>query len=207
MRCDGCAEPIVGPRLQCVHCEVRVDLCVGCAARDAGGATRLRLRDGRRHPRRHVFRRVRQKVLGYDAPSEARLAAGGGGTSAGASSLQQEDLLELTANHVDMRPGLGTAAAAAARAAEVRALEARTAAAARAAAAAAAPARSASASSGAAAHQRGRKRAAPQLPLELPPSRRGAQGGAPSASHGPSLGASQASGGGNSPIVLSSDED
>ena len=186
---------------------MRVDLCVGCAARDAGGTTRLRLRDGRRHPRRHVFRRVRQKVLGYDAPSEAMLAAGGGGTSAGASSLQQEDLLELTAYHVDMRPGLGTAAAAAARAAEVRALEARTAAAARAAAAAAAPARSASASSGAAAHQRGRKRAAPQLPLELPPSRRGAQGGAPSASHGPSLGASQASGGGNSPIVLSSDED
>ena len=167
-----------------------VDLCVSCAARDAGGATRLRLRDGRRHPRRHVFRRVRQKALGY-APSEALLASGGGGSSAGASSLQQDDLLELTANHVDMRPGLSTAAAAAARAAEVRAVEAR------AAAVAAVPVRSGFASSGAAAHQRGHKRAAPQLPTP----RRGAHGGAPS------LGASQASGGGNSPIVLSSDED
>ena len=147
---------------------------------------RLRLRDGRRHARRHVFRRVRQRALGY-ATSEALLAGGGAAASAGAS-LQQDDLLELTANHVDMRPGLGTAAAAAARAAEVRAVEARAAAAARA-AVATVPARSAS--SGAAAHQRGHKRATPQLP------RCGA----------PSLGASQASGGGNSPIVLSSDED
>jgi hypothetical protein len=200
VRCDGCAEPIVGPRLQCVQCELSVDLCVGCAARDAGGAARLRLRDGRRHPRRHVFRRVRQKALGY-APSEALLAGGGGGTSAGASSLQQGDLLELTANHVDMRPGLGTAAAAAARAAEVRAVEARAAAVARAAvvgaaAAAAVPARSACARSGAAAHQRGHKRAAP-APQPQPTPRRGAHGGA----------ASQPSGGGNSPIVLSSDED
>ena len=169
-----------------------VDLCVSCAARDAGGATRLRLRDGRRHPRRHIFRRVRQKALGY-APSEALLAGGGGATSAGASSLQQDDLLELTANHVDMRPGLGTAAAAAARAAEVRAVEARAVAVAKAAGVAAVPARSACASSGTAAHQRGHKRAAPQLPT---PRRRA-----------PSLGASQASGGGSSPIVLSSDED
>ena len=172
-----------------------VDLCVSCAARDAGGATRLRLRDGRRHPRRHIFRRVRQKALGYE-PSEALLAGRGGATSAGASSLQQDDLLELNANHVDMRPGLGTAAAAAARAAEVRAVEARAVAVAKAAGVAAVPARNACASSGTAAHQRGHKRAAPQLPT---PRRR--------ANRAPSLGSSQASGGGNSPIVLSSDED
>lgn len=56
--CDGCVEPIVGPRLQCLHCE-RVDLCIGCVGKAAHGRA-FKLRDGRTHPKDHVFRRVRQ---------------------------------------------------------------------------------------------------------------------------------------------------
>ena len=59
--CDGCGEALVGPRWQCIHCE-GVDLCVGCVARAATGKG-LALRDGSRHPKLHVFRRVRQGPL------------------------------------------------------------------------------------------------------------------------------------------------
>ena len=72
--CDGCASPIVGPRLQCLHCDGAVDLCIGCVAKAAHGKA-FELRDGRRHPPQHVFRRVRQAPLDGDG-------GGGGGASA-----------------------------------------------------------------------------------------------------------------------------
>ena len=64
--CDGCGMPIVGPRLQCLHCESAVELCVGCVAKAAHGKT-MRLTDGRMHPPQHVFRRVRQVPLDNEA--------------------------------------------------------------------------------------------------------------------------------------------
>ena len=85
MRCDGCGDAIVGPRLQCVQCEDGVDLCVACVARDAGGK-RLRLRDGRKHPKGHVYRRVRQ-TLAYTP------AQGGAARLALASYRQSEKTL------------------------------------------------------------------------------------------------------------------
>ena len=131
VRCDGCSEPIVGPRLQCVQCEGGVELCVACVAKDAGGSgRRLKLRDGRKHPAGHIFRRTRQQLGAMTYVDSAASGAGGSAAGAAPSShlMPDEGLRELTARDVDMRPGLTTAAAAAARAAEVRAASARAAA-------------------------------------------------------------------------------
>lgn len=71
LQCDGCAEPLVGPRLQCVQCVGAVELCVTCIVRDSATKKPLLLRDGTtKHPKGHVFRRVRQP------PSAERLSAG-----------------------------------------------------------------------------------------------------------------------------------
>ena len=70
--CDACGDAIVGPRLQCVLCPGSVDLCVGCVGR-AARAQPLLLRDGSKHPKHHVFRRVRQPPLG-DASSRGCVA-------------------------------------------------------------------------------------------------------------------------------------
>ena len=112
VRCDGCASPIVGPRLQCVHCESGVDLCVACVGKAAG--KQFKLKDGRHHPKNHVFRRMRQGVLMLSARTVPPVSADG--------------VVELRAGSVDLRPGLSTARAAAARAAEARAVGTRNAA-------------------------------------------------------------------------------
>ena len=124
--CDGCATHIIGPRLTCMLCEISVDLCVACIARDGGGPKRLRLRDGRRHHKGHIFRRTRQQLMmSYGHCSAA--SSGDRGGAAAAPEMEEEGLQELTASSVAMRPGLTTAAAAAARAAEMRATNARVA--------------------------------------------------------------------------------
>ena len=120
--CDGCALPIVGPRLQCVHCEGGVDLCVGCVGKAAHGRG-FRLHDGRKHPRHHCFRRVRPAALSQSTATAATAAA-----AATATQSAEAGLVELTASSVDRRPGLSTARAAAALAAEARAVAARAAA-------------------------------------------------------------------------------
>ena len=93
VQCDGCGEAIVGPRLQCVQCEGAVELCIGCVGKAAHGKA-LPLRDGRLHPKQHVFRRVRQlpleggaRVLELGAEGQlVELAAGSGGGSGGAAA-------------------------------------------------------------------------------------------------------------------------
>ncbi|EOD27164.1 hypothetical protein EMIHUDRAFT_205120 [Emiliania huxleyi CCMP1516] len=67
---NGCDDPVVGPRLQCVQCEVPVELCVKCVAWAGGGSRRLQLHDGRTHPRQHIFRRVRP-VMSHGGASSA----------------------------------------------------------------------------------------------------------------------------------------
>jgi hypothetical protein len=57
--CDGCGNPIIGPRLQCVQCAGCVDLCIGCVGK-AARTKPLLLRDGTKHPKQHTFRRIRQ---------------------------------------------------------------------------------------------------------------------------------------------------
>ena len=93
VQCDGCGEAIVGPRLQCVQCEGAVELCIACVGKAAHGKA-LPLRDGRLHPKQHVFRRVRQlpleggaRVLELGAEGQlVELAAGSGGGSGGAAA-------------------------------------------------------------------------------------------------------------------------
>ena len=93
VQCDGCGEAIVGPRLQCVQCEGAVELCVGCVGKAAHGKA-MPLRDGRLHPKQHVFRRVRQLPLEGGARvvelgAEGRLvelAAGSGSGSGGVAA-------------------------------------------------------------------------------------------------------------------------
>jgi hypothetical protein len=93
VQCDGCGEAIVGPRLQCVQCEGAVELCVGCVGKAAHGKA-MPLRDGRLHPKQHVFRRVRQLPLEGGARvvelgAEGRLvelAAGSGSGSSGVAA-------------------------------------------------------------------------------------------------------------------------
>ena len=64
--CDGCGNDLVGPRWQCIQCEGAVDLCIACVGRVAQGRV-LELRDGRKHPKGHVFRRVRHVAVGATA--------------------------------------------------------------------------------------------------------------------------------------------
>ena len=93
VQCDGCGEAIVGPRLQRVQCEGAVELCIGCVGKAAHGKA-LPLRDGRLHPKQHVFRRVRQlpleggaRVLELGAEGQlVELAAGSGGGSGGVAA-------------------------------------------------------------------------------------------------------------------------
>jgi hypothetical protein len=80
VQCDGCGEAIVGPRLQCVHCEGAVELCIGCVGKAAHGKA-MALRDGRMHPKQHVFRRVRQAPLEGSARI-VELGVGSGGLAA-----------------------------------------------------------------------------------------------------------------------------
>ena len=80
VQCDGCGEAIVGPRLQCVHCEGAVELCIGCVGKAAHGKA-MALRDGRMHPKQHVFRRVRQVPLEGSA-RVVELGVGSGGIAA-----------------------------------------------------------------------------------------------------------------------------
>jgi len=82
--CDACEASIVGPRWQCVHCEGGVDLCVGCVAKTTSGRG-LQLRDGRVHPKLHVFRRVRQSAV---ASSAAVVDLGSSSTSLVQGSVQ-----------------------------------------------------------------------------------------------------------------------
>ena len=60
--CDSCGQELVGPRWQCLQCEGLVDLCIACVGRVAQGKA-LVLRDGRKHLKGHVFRRVRQAAI------------------------------------------------------------------------------------------------------------------------------------------------
>ena len=250
VRCDGCAEPIVGPRLQCVQvrlpspglglcpphppsasppvqCEGGVELCVGCVAQDAGSkALRLSRHGGSKHPKQHVFRRVRQTLLdvGLDGSSATPSAAALVHEQQQQQVLGEAGVLMLTAANVGMRPGLSTAAAAAAAAAADRAMARATAAATAAASAAAVSVeagRSASAAHGSAstrppppAGERGsRKRAAsPERGAGRPrdePSKRGGAAVASAsgrAAHALPRGAGAARGATSSePIELSSD--
>ena len=84
--CDGCGEDIVGPRWQCVQCEGCVDLCVGCVARASRGRP-FELRDGRRHPHGHTFRRVRQKTAPRGSKAPVDLVDEGGGAASGYGSV------------------------------------------------------------------------------------------------------------------------
>ena len=92
--CDGCGAAVVGPRLQCVQCAGSVDLCVRCVGR-AVRSDRFCLRDGTRHRKDHVFRRIRQVSSGHasvstidlGAPVDPIAASSGSSRYAAASSL------------------------------------------------------------------------------------------------------------------------
>ena len=94
VQCDGCGEAIVGPRLQCVQCEGAVELCIGCVGKAAHGKA-MALRDGRLHPKQHVFRRVRQAPLEGSARA-VELGAGSGGVAVPSSGGGPRGAVDLT---------------------------------------------------------------------------------------------------------------
>jgi hypothetical protein len=87
--CDGCGEQLVGPRWQCIHCEGGVDLCIGCVGKVAQGKA-IELRDGRRHPKGHVFRRVRPGLTSVAAAAALDVEDEAAVVAAGAASALRE---------------------------------------------------------------------------------------------------------------------
>ena len=123
--CDGCGDAITGPRMQCMQCVGAIELCIGCVAKVrpislrssepcAGVMGRLptaprtlcpwqvsrgnlELRDGSKHPKGHVFRRLRQPPLvGGGHSGEIDLSGGSSSTQIDLSGGSSSKCIDLS---------------------------------------------------------------------------------------------------------------